>query len=75
MRPISTLRALAIPSLDVLVGYAEAVHGPTAGYVSGLTPEGLELAFDPARPEHFIAGSLRQDEAWDLPTGTGVVLR
>ena len=23
----------------------------------------------------IIAGSLRQDEAWDLPTGTGVVLR
>ncbi len=88
------LRALAIPSLEVLVGYAEAVQQRTARYVSGLTPEGLDLAPDPARLELTVGSSLRhlithknnhhgqidylrglQDEAWDLPPGTGVVLR
>ena len=87
------LRALAIPSLEVLVGYAEAVQQRTARYVSGLTPEILDLTPDPTRPELTVGGSLRhlithknnhhgqidylrglQDEAWDLPPGTGVVL-
>ncbi|MCH8989688.1 MAG: DinB family protein [Chloroflexi bacterium] len=88
------LRALAIPSLEVLVGYAEAVQQRTAQYVSKLTPEDLDVPPDPARPELTVGGSLRhlithknnhhgqidylrglQDEAWDLPPGTGVVLR
>ena len=87
------LRQLAIPSLDILVGYAEAVHQRSISYVSGLTPDSLDQPTDPARPEHTRAGSLRhlithknnhhgqidylrglQDEAWDLPRGTGVVL-
>ena len=87
------LRALAIPSLDVLIGYAEAVHQRSIKYVSGLSAEALDLAPDPTRPEHTVGGSLRhlithknnhhgqidylrglQDEAWDLPKGTGVVL-
>ena len=88
------LRALAIPSLETLVGYAEAVRERTSGYVAGLTPEDLDQAPDPAQLEHTVSGSLRhlithknnhhgqidylrglQDEAWDLPRGTGVVLR
>ncbi len=38
------LRALAIPSLEVLKGYAEAVQQRTARYLSGMTPEGLDQA-------------------------------
>ncbi len=87
------LRTLAIPSLEVLVGYAEAVQQRTARYVSGLTPDDLDLAPDQSRPELTVSGSLRhlithknnhhgqidylrglQDEAWDLPRGTGIVL-
>ncbi len=87
------LRALAIPSLEVLVGYSQAVQQRTARYVSGLTPEDLDQAPNAARPEHTVSGSLRhlithknnhhgqidylrglQDEGWDLPRGTGVVL-
>jgi len=87
------LRALAIPSLDVLVGYAEAVHQRTLGYLAVLTPDSLDKLPDPARPEYDVSGSLRhlithknnhhgqidylrglQDEVWDLPRGTGVVL-
>jgi uncharacterized damage-inducible protein DinB len=87
------LRALAIPSLEVLVGYAEAVHRRTLRYLAGLTPDSLDQLPDPARPEYDVSGSLRhlithknnhhgqidylrglQDEAWDLPRGTGVVL-
>ncbi len=87
------LRALAIPSLEVLVGYAEAVHQRSILYVSKLKPEVLDQAPDAARPEHTVAGSLRhlithknnhhgqidylrglQEEEWDLPRGTGVVL-
>ena len=87
------LRALAIPSLEVLVGYAEAVQQRTARYVSGLTPEALDQTPEAAHPEHTVGGSLRhlithknnhhgqidylrglQDEEWDLPPGTGVVL-
>ena len=88
------LRALAIPPLEVLLGYAEAVQKRTVRYVAGLTPEDLDQAPDAARPELTVGGSLRhlithknnhhgqidylrglQDEAWDLPRGTGVVLR
>ncbi|MDA1272333.1 MAG: DinB family protein [Chloroflexi bacterium] len=54
------LRALAIPSLDVLTGYAEAVHHRAIQYVSGLTPDALDDAPDPARPEHTVADVLRQ---------------
>ena len=87
------LRALAIPSLAVLVGYAEAVHQRTLGYLAVLTPDSLDKLPDPARPEYDVSGSLRhlithknnhhgqfdylrglQDEVWDLPRGTGVVL-
>ena len=88
------LRALAIPSLDVLVGYAEAVHQRSTKFISGLTPPGLDEFSDPARPEQAVSASLRhlithknnhhgqidylrglQDEEWDLPRGTGIVLR
>ena len=87
------LRQLAIPSLEILVGYAEAVHQRSTSYVSSLTADSLDQPPDPARPEHTRGGSLRhlithknnhhgqidylrglQDEAWDLPRGTGVVL-
>ena len=88
------LRALAIPSMDALVGYSEAVHQRTARYVSGLTPEVLDQLPDPARPEFTVGDSLRhlithknnhhgqidylrglQEEDWDLPRGTGIVLQ
>lgn len=87
------LRQLTIPSLEILVGYAEEVHQRSMGYVSGLTEDGLDQPPDPTRPEHTRGGSLRhlvthknnhhgqidylrglQDEAWDLPRGTGVIL-
>ena len=87
------LRALAIPSLDVLVGYIEAAHQRTSKYISGLTAEDLDRASNPDRPDLTVAGSLRhlithknnhhgqidylrglQEEAWDLPPCTGVVL-
>jgi uncharacterized damage-inducible protein DinB len=87
------LRALAIPSLEVLTGYAEAVHQRSIKYVKGLMPEDLDKLPDQSRPELAVSGSLRhlithknnhhgqidylrglQDEAWDLPRGTGVVL-
>ncbi len=87
------LRALAIPSLEVLVGYAKAVEQRTARYVAELTPEELDQTPDQAHPEQTVAGSLRhlithknnhhgqidylrglQDEDWDLPPGTGIVL-
>ena len=87
------LRALAIPSLEVLVGYAESVHQRTLKYLSRLSDNDLDQAPDPDRPDFTVAGSLRhlithknnhhgqidylrglQDEAWDLPRGTGIVL-
>ena len=87
------LRALAIPSLEVLVGYAESAHQRTLKYLSGLSDSDLDQAPDPDRPDFTVAGSLRhlvthknnhhgqidylrglQDEAWDLPRGTGIVL-
>lgn len=87
------LRQLAIPSLEVLVGYAEAVHQRSISYLSGLADDSLDQPPDPALPEHTRAGSLRhlithknnhhgqidylrglQEETWDLPRGTGVVL-
>ena len=87
------LRALAIPSLEVLAGYAEAAHQRTSRYISGLKSEDLDLTPNPDRPDFTVAGSLRhlithknnhhgqidylrglQEEAWDLPPGTGVVL-
>ena len=87
------LRQLAIPSLEVLVGYAEEVHQRTSGYISGLSDNDLDQPPDPSQPENTRAGSLRhlithknnhhgqidylrglQDEEWDLPRGTGIVL-
>ena len=53
------LRALAIPSLEVLTGYAEAAHQRTLKYLSGFTPEALNQAPDPELPELAVAGSLR----------------
>ena len=49
------LRALAIPSLDVLVGYAEAMHQRTLGYLAVLTPDSLDKLPDPARLQYDVS--------------------
>jgi uncharacterized damage-inducible protein DinB len=53
------LRALAIPSLEVLTGYAEAVHQRIMGYVAGLKDTDLDLEYDPERPGQTRSSSFR----------------
>ena len=87
------LRSLAVPSVEVLVGYLEAAYGQTRQYLSTLAPKELDAVRYPSEPERTVASLLRhlithknnhhgqidylrglQDEGWDLPPGTGVVL-
>ena len=87
------LQALAIPDVDVLTGYCEAVHRRTMRLLEELDPGSLDRAVDPARPERTLIRLLRhaithknnhhgqidyirglQDQTWDLPPGTGMVL-
>ena len=87
------LRSLPIPDLAVLIDFSKAAFQQTIDYLATLTADGLDIAFDPSRPEHTVASAVRhlvthknnhhgqidfirglQDEAWDLPPGTGVVL-
>jgi len=53
------LRALAIPSSEMLVGYAESARRRTLKYPSGLSDSGLDQAPDPDRPDLAVASSLR----------------
>jgi uncharacterized damage-inducible protein DinB len=87
------LRSLAVPGIDVLVGYIEAAYRQTREYLSDLSPEDLDAVPDASTPERTVGSMLRhlithknnhhgqidylrglQDEGWDLPRGTGVVL-
>ena len=87
------LRALAIPSVETLMGYLDAVHRQTGEYLSTLRPERLDDAAEDFRPGATIGECLRhlithknnhhgqvdflrglQDDAWDLPPGTGMKL-
>ena len=87
------LHALRIPALDVLLDYFQAVAARTMEFVSGLTPDQLDVVPHPSESERTLAMSLRhlithknnhhgqidyirglQDENWDLPRGTGVIL-
>ena len=87
------LRSLAVPSVEVLVGYLKAIDGQTRQYLSDLAPEDLDAVPDSSVPERTVGSMLRhlithknnhhgqidylrglQDEWWDLPPGTGVVL-
>ncbi len=52
------LQSLAIPTLDVLLGYAEVVHERTIAFVSTLTAEKLDGPM-PTEPRQTVAGSLR----------------
>ena len=88
------LQSLAIPDLELLICYTEAVHQGSQVFLSGLTAQRLESSPNPDQPERTVAGSLRhlithknnhhgqidyirglQDETWDLPPGTGSVLK
>ena len=53
------LRALPIPNVTVLLGYAHAVGEQTRRFMGGLTADRLDQAIDPSQPERTIAGSLR----------------
>jgi len=84
------LRALAIPDLTVLMGYAQAVGEQTRRLMGDLTADRLD---QPIGPQQTVAGTLRhlithknnhhgqvdyirglQNQNWDLPLGTGSVL-
>jgi uncharacterized damage-inducible protein DinB len=51
--------AVRVPSVDLLVGYASAVHARTAGYLDGLSDEDLDRVVD---------------ESYDPPVTVGVRL-
>ena len=87
------LRALPIPSLDVLLEYFEAVHNRNIEYVYNLNPDALDQPISSDRPIYTLGNCLRhlithqnnhhgqidyirglQDETWDLPVGTGVIV-
>ena len=53
------LRALAIPDLTVLMGYAQAVGEQTRRLTSNLTADRLDQPIGPSRPEQTVAGTLR----------------
>lgn len=52
------LRALSIPTLDVLRGYVTATHQQTLDYLSAVKPGDLDLP-DPSQPERAVADVLR----------------
>jgi len=87
------LQSLAIPSLDVLLGYSEAVHEKAQSILPALPEDRLDEVPDPNRSQRTVAMALRhlithknnhhgqidyirglQDQNWDLPPGTGIVL-
>jgi uncharacterized damage-inducible protein DinB len=48
-----------MPSVEVLVGYLEAVYGRTRQYLSTLAPEELDDFPNPSEPERTVASMLR----------------
>ena len=53
------LRALAIPDLAVLMGYAQAVGEQTRRLMGDLTAERLDQPIGSSRPGQSVAGNLR----------------
>ncbi|MCH8109745.1 MAG: DinB family protein [Chloroflexi bacterium] len=53
------LRALSIPTLDVLLGYVKAVHQQTLEFLSALKPDDLDAIPNPSQPERTVADVLR----------------
>ena len=52
-------RSLAIPSLETLLGYSDAVHQRTLDFLRQLPAEDLDRPVGPADPGQTVAGSLR----------------
>ena len=53
------LRALSLPALSVLLGYLEAAHEQTLGFLSTVTGDGLDIVPDSSQPYRTVAASLR----------------
>ena len=53
------LRALPIPDIAVLLGYAHAVGGQTRRFMGDLAADGLAQSIDRSQPERTVAGYLR----------------
>ena len=53
------LRAVSIPALEVLTGYAEAAYQQTKELLSSVTEDNMESAPDPSEPKRTLGASLR----------------
>jgi len=53
------LRSLAMPNVQMLVGYLDAVYGRTRQYMSALAPEELGAVPNPSEPARTVASMLR----------------
>ena len=53
------LQSLAIPSLDVLLGYSEAVHEKAQRILPALPEDKLDEVPDPNRSQRTVAMALR----------------
>ena len=53
------LRAISIPALEVLTGYAEAAYRQTQEFLSSVTDDDLESVPDPSQPERTLGALLR----------------
>ncbi len=52
-------RSLAIPSLEVLLAYSEAVHQRSLSFLASLSVDRLEESIQPTAAGQSVAGSLR----------------